>query len=372
MPLKLVAPRAGKTPYWSVRGTHCGVYINRSTKFTSEAKAAVVLRRWRDEIERGRLSRPGESTFLDALVSYLKAGGDRRFLGDFDEATGVWSGLAAELGSLPLSAVDQEEIDKAAIKLLPEATPQTRNRQFYTPVSAILKGAGRDFKIRRPKGWRGPKRTDWRTADQAFRILDAADAIAADEAADAVDPRISKLRRASHRKSAAIFAELSVFLELMLYTGMRLSEELSIFCQRVELAEATLYLPDTKNGEGRAVYLPPAAVAALARLPRGLDRPGQRVFRLRKSGRLYAMLKQVLERAGPDTLGKGNAFHILRHTWATWMRRYAGLDTSGLVATNAWRDRASAARYEHTTVGEESRKADLLPVRPTPAARKRA
>ena len=43
------------------------------------------------------------------------------------------------------------------------------------------------------------------------------------------------------------------------------------------------------------------------------------------------------------------------------MRRYAGLDTSGLVATRAWRDRQSAARYEHVIVSEEAMKAALLP-----------
>jgi hypothetical protein len=44
------------------------------------------------------------------------------------------------------------------------------------------------------------------------------------------------------------------------------------------------------------------------------------------------------------------------------MRRYGGLDTSGLTETGRWRDRSSAARYEHLDVTEEARKADLLPV----------
>jgi hypothetical protein len=49
------------------------------------------------------------------------------------------------------------------------------------------------------------------------------------------------------------------------------------------------------------------------------------------------------------------------------MRRYAGLDTKGLVATGAWKDRKSADRYEHVQVSEEARKAVLLP---TPKVRK--
>ena len=56
------------------------------------------------------------------------------------------------------------------------------------------------------------------------------------------------------------------------------------------------------------------------------------------------------------------AYHIFRHTWAAWMRRYGGLDTSGLVATGAWRSHSAAKLYEHAEASEEARKADLLPV----------
>lgn len=51
-----------------------------------------------------------------------------------------------------------------------------------------------------------------------------------------------------------------------------------------------------------------------------------------------------------------------RHTWWAWLRRYAGLDTTGLVATGAWRSRQAAAVYEHAVQSEEARKADALPI----------
>jgi hypothetical protein len=54
-------------------------------------------------------------------------------------------------------------------------------------------------------------------------------------------------------------------------------------------------------------------------------------------------------------------FHTFCHTWATWMRRYGGLDDKGLVATGRWKDIASASRYSHTVVSEESKRADRLP-----------
>jgi integrase len=341
MPLKLIPPRPGKSPYYSVRGTHCGVYIDRTTKLAEERKARALLAKWREEIERGELARPGEPTFADAALLYLKSGGDGRFLGAYDEETEEWSGILGELGHLPIGAIDQGKIDAAAVKLLPAAGAPTRNRQVYTPIAAVLHHAGVEKRLRRPKGWRGARRTDWMTPEQAFRLL---------------------------KEARAVDEEFAAFLTVLLYTGFRLGEALALACDRVNLKEAWAFVPATKNGDPRTAFLPPVAVAALASHPKGMDRVG-RVFRFRKCGRLYSLLAIVKEKAGRITDEATGArdldfvtFHIFRHTWATWMRRYGGLDTTGLVATNAWRDRTSAARYEHTTVSAEARKAMLLPV----------
>lgn len=334
MPLKLVPPRAGKTPYWTVRGTYLGVYVERSTKTTERVKAQRSLAIWREEIERGRYAKPGEPTFLDAAVAYMAATGNERFL----------EPLLEKLGALPLRGVAQGEIDQAAIALYPNASPATRNRQVHTPVSAILKHAGREAKLRRPSGARGTQRTEWMTPQQAFRLIDAAKAI-------------------DH--------EFGLFLSLLLYTGMRLSEALSLTCARVDLLTESAFVSSTKNGTPRSVYLPPAAVAALATLPRGIERAAERVFRFRKNGRLYALMMAAKKAGGADLAFV--TFHVFRHTWATWMRRYGGLDTTGLVATGAWKDRTSAARYEHTTISEEARKAIRLPVEnPGKRSRKKA
>lgn len=331
------APAASgwQDPLLVCQGTHQGVYLERSTGLAEKAQAARLLRRWKDDIERGALERPGEPTFLTAVVGYLRAGGDPRFLGAFDEDAGRWTGIVGRIGDLTLPEVDQQTIDETAIALLPSATAATRNRQIYTPISAVLKHAGVERKLRRPKGWRGSPRTDWMTPDQAFRLI---------------------------RSATGVDAELGVFLTVLLYTGLRLGEALALTCDRIDLKESYAFVPATKNGDPRAVFLPPAAAAALANLPRGLDRGGERAFRFRKSGRLYQLFGRARNAAGSD-LGFVS-FHIFRHTWATWMRRYGGLDTTGLVATGAWRDRTSAARYEHAIVSEEARKAMLLPVEP--------
>ena len=106
--------------------------------------------------------------------------------------------------------------------------------------------------------------------------------------------------------------------------------------------------------------MPTHLVAALANHPRGLERPGKQVFRWHKGGRLYNLLRRAARDAAV-VLPEREAFHVFRHTYGTWMRRYAGSDTKGLVSTGAWKSEQSASRYAHTVVSEEATKAALLP-----------
>lgn len=339
MPITLKPPRKGKSPNWTIRGTYLGVRVDESTGTSVEALAKQILATKRREIERGRLApavvpgTPRGPTFVEAAVAYLESGGDARYIGKWDDDKKQWNGgPISRLGDKLLCEIDQQEIDRVAVALYPSASAMTRNRHVYTPISAVLKHAGVDFKIKRPKGWRGKARVDWMQPAQAYRMWE---------------------------KACGIDREFAVLLAFLLYTGCRLNEALSLTCDKLMIAEAFAYLPQTKNDDPRGVHLPPDAVAELANHPRGLDRGKQKVFRFRKCGRLYSLMAKVKEAAGPDV--DFVTFHTMRHTWATWMRRYAKLDTRGLVATGAWKDAVSASRYEHVVVSEEARKADLLP-----------
>lgn len=257
-----------------------------------------------------------------AALSYIKAGGERRFLKPITDHFGR-DAVVRDIG--------QSDLDAAAHAIYPTATAATRNRQFYTPVSAILKHAGFGDPIKRPKGAQGEQRTGWLWPEDAKRLLDVA---------RETDP------------------EFGILLTVLLYTGMRLGDVLSLECRNVRLAESFAFVGRTKNGNPRPVFLPSAAVAALANHPRGLDREG-RAFRFRKNGALYVLMARVKKVAGADL--SWVTFHVFCHTWATWMRRYAGLDTKALVATGRWDDAKSAARYEHVIVSEEARRAADLP-----------
>jgi integrase len=328
MSLKLVAPKQGRTPYWRVRGTYLGCYLHRSTGTSEKALAKKLLEQFKREIERSAAEPQKIGTgFAAAAAAYMRAGGDNRFLAP----------LIKHFSNAPLEEIDQVRIDNAAAEIYPHATPATRNRQVYTPMAAVLRRAGIEKSFKRPLGSRSPKGVSWLRPEQAFAVFAAAD---------------------------AIDAEFGLFLRLLCYTGMRLSEAVDVRISQLEISgdSPSIYLPKTKNSEARRVHLTPELVAALASHPRGLERPADDwLIRFHISGHLRNMLADTMRNAGVSFPPRQCGFHIFRHTWATWMRKFAGLDTSGLLETGAWRDRTSAARYEHLDATEEARKADLLP-----------
>lgn len=321
MPYKLVPPKAGRWSHWRIRGTEVGVYVDRTTGVTSRRDAQRILAEWKAEAQRQAIAPRSKGTFAEAAIAYMEAGGERRFL----------TPLLKHFGDVPLARIGQAEIDAASAALYPSATAATRNRQVYSPMSAIMKRAGIVAPFKRPKGAQGTPRLTWLRPEEAMRFL---------EAAEAVDAR---------------FGALCCFL---LYTGCRLSEALRLKWSDVNLEESFAYVGRTKNGEPRPVHLPPSAIAGLLYLPKD----GRSVFGLSKCGRLYQMLERAEKASGGQRQDRV-AFHIFRHTYGAWMRRYSGLDTTGLVATGAWRSRQAAAVYEHAVTREEARKADLLPTR---------
>lgn len=322
MPIKLVPPRGGKSPNWTIRGTHLGVRVDQTSGTSDKRTAAKALAKVKDEIERGAFSRPGAPTFVSAALRYIELGGERRFV----------LLLAEHFKNTPLERIDQNAIDEAAIALYPHASAATRNRQVYSPISAVLKHAGVTAPIRRPKGGRGATRHFFFTPEQAERVL-----------------------LAGYERDA----EFGIFLTFLLYTGARLSEALSIKVENMRLSESTAFTEKTKNGDPRMIFLPPPLVAAIAGHPRGLERKGK-LFRFGKCGRLYTWLDEAAKAAGV-VIPEGVAYHAFRHTYGAWMRRYGGLDTTGLVETGAWKSREAASRYEHAIASEEAQKATLLP-----------
>jgi integrase len=209
-----------------------------------------------------------------------------------------------------------------------------------------------EYKLRRPKGSRGRVVTRWLWPEQANAIF---------AAARSLDP------------------EFDVLLRFLCYTGCRISEALSLTCNEMRLDEAFAYVRTSNNGEPRAVFLPDHLIQSLATHPRGLQRGTERVFRFYQGGglrnRLRASTAIACGLSKPRREKKGGQpikvaheldwvnFHTFCHTYATWMRRYAGRDTKGLVGTGRWKSEQSASRYTHVVPSEDAKAAGLLPVR---------
>lgn len=343
MPLKLISPRKGKSPNWSIRGTYLGVYVDRSAKTDRRKLAATQLADLQRQIESGEFpekpSAPGAPTFVTAAVAYLKSRDLSRF------AAYKIGLLIRHFGDTLAADIDQGAIDGAALALYPAGTPVMRNAYVYTPVSAILHHGNIDIAVKRPKGGLGRTVTDYMTHDDARAII---------EAADEFDQ------------------EFALLLRFLLYTGCRVGEALKLRPEDVRLAEARAWVRTSKNGKPRTLRLKGALVEILS-----LHRPHSAVkfFRFKQGGNFAHLLTRAklaalgvpCPRRRPtgwyppaNRLAFVN-FHTFRHTWATWMRQYGGADLQGLVATGNWSSVRVAQRYAHVVARDEWDRVEELP-----------
>jgi integrase len=339
MPLKLVPPREGKSPNFTMRGSYLGIAVDKSCRTNKRSVARSVLTNLERAIECAEYPPKRQiavsETFLSAAIAYMEAGRRTRYV----------ARLIKHFGAIPLAEIDQAAIDSAAVTLYPHATPGTRNAGVYTPVSAILHHAGITLRMKRPKGAKGRVVTDWLRPEDATGII---------AAADGLDP------------------EFGLLLRFLLYTGVRLGEALALRWADIDLEHGTAWIRREKDGVHSDVRLRDDLRDGIAR--HGPQEPQQRLFRFHQGGNL----KHKLARAKLAFLGLPCParrptrwrppvnrlawvnFHSFRHTWATWMRR-AGTDVQGLVATGNWRDMRSAARYAHVVPREEWQRVDGLP-----------
>ena len=329
MPLKLV--RRGKSPHYYLRGAVRGRSIFETTGTNDKEIAdAIRIRRENELLHISVFGEAATVTFVQAGVSYVKEGGEARFLGLYDEDTGEWSLLMGHFGNTVVGKIRQAEVDAAADALYPKAQAATRKRQVYVPVSAVLRHAAR-------KGWctlssfRHPpvKRsvTKWSTPERLGQLL----------------PHCTpQLRR------------LVVFLT---YTGPRISEALRVHWDTdVALDRRTVFLRRTKNGNSRTVQIPPPLMDELVAVP-----PDERhglLFGWKTRWAVYEPLREACEKAGVEYLPPHQQG---RHTFATWMRTYAGLDLIGLKEAGGWESLSSVERYAHVVPNESAKAVDRLP-----------
>jgi integrase len=329
MPLRIV--RRPRSPHYIIRGTVRGCRIEESSG-TGDKRVAEEIRARREAelLQQSIYGRRAVVTFAEAALSYMENGGARRFLAP----------LIRHFATMPLGRIDQDALDQGARKLFPTASAATRNRQFYTPASAVLHHAARRGWCARPMIERpevAPERIRWLTIDEADRLIET---------------------MADHMKPLVTF---------LFYTGARVGEALWLDWRDVDLGRAHVTFPRTKNGEARGVPLHQRVVAALANLP---HREGE-VFR-RPDGRPYARPKSEADTSAGSRIATAFAGgcrraritdfspHDCRHTFATW-HYMANRDLGALQRLGGWKSIRMVMRYAHTNVAELGPSIDRLP-----------
>jgi integrase len=337
MSVRLV--RRQKSPHWIIRGTLRGIRVEESTGTDSKKFAEEIRAKREAEIlAQSVYGRRATATFAEAALSYLESAGNKRFL----------EKVIRHFGTTPLGKIDQDAIDVGARKIYPKASAATRDRQFYTPASAVIKHAAKrgwcsQITMERPK--KPPGRVRWITPEQADRLIDACN---------------------EHLRPLVIF---------LLYTGARIGEALWLDWTDVALSRAHVAFPvdasagrRTKNNEPRGVPLHRRVQAALANLP---HREGE-VFR-RPDGLPYKRLRvESNDTSAGDRIKKAFAGackragikdftpHDCRHTWATW--HYAkNHDLLALQRLGGWKTVSMVMRYAHVNVDELKHTIDRLP-----------
>lgn len=73
MPIKPIPPSPKRrTPYYTARGSHLGVFVDRSLKTSDRALAKKLIKQIEHDIERGAIAPRGTLGFGDAASAYMK------------------------------------------------------------------------------------------------------------------------------------------------------------------------------------------------------------------------------------------------------------------------------------------------------------
>lgn len=130
---------------------------------------------------------------------------------------------------------------------------------------------------------------------------------------------------------------------LAVCTGMRRGELLGIRWLDVDLPNARVMLPQTKNGDGRIVYLNDTAKTVIRSLPFGAStRPTDPLFPGVEPEQVSMSFHRACKRANIEDF----RFHDCRHTAASWLRM-KGADIHTVAQLLGHKDLRMAARYQH-------------------------
>lgn len=270
--------------------------IERSTRTGSIKAARRIAGQIEAEYQESVL---GGTTFAEAALTYMQTTGQTRFIGP----------LLDYFGTMPLSGINQDSVLQACKAIYPDRTPQTWNRQVFTPVASILRLASKSGHCPMP----GLTRPEGHNAKPPLKVPD-------DAWFDSVLPHCPPN-----------LAGLVMFLTL---TGHRIGEALQVM-------EPECTIEQTKGGEPMKVTVPALVLDVM-----GEWVPG---FGFSHRSNVSKALRKACKEAGapyyrPHQLG--------RHAFATRLLK-AGKSLQFVKVAGRWKTiKMVSERYGHLEQSE--------------------
>ena len=287
-----------------------------------QARTLVAAEKARVDEQRTKgYAAPTRESFASLLPRYLRHQKPRLSQRSYERAAGIVENqLRPAFGELPMGNIRRAEIQQYVTRRAGEVSPGSVTKELN--VLKHLLGLAVEWEL-----------------------------IPLNPALKVKAPRVpaGRVRYLQPTELRALLAACPDWLRpiaaLAAFTAMRRGEILNLRWLDVDMKGGRLLLPQTKNGEGRVVYLNQLAADVIK---------GQWSKGVKATDRVFPLADDCT----PDNISKGFAavcrrlevedfhFHDLRHTAASWLRMQ-GADIHTVAQLLGHKDLRMAARYQH-------------------------
>jgi integrase len=302
-----------------------GRRVQRKLKgVVSRTKAKEMRNAELAKVEKARTlgyTEPTKDTFAEVIPRYLKHQKARVTPEVYERTRGiVETHLKASFGTMRLASIRRQDVQKYITDRLGKVSTGTVIREVS--VLKHLFGLAVDWELipTNPAYKTGGKKDNMKAAPGRVRYLQPTELAAVLEACP---------------------EWLRPIAALLAFTGMRRGEELGLRWLDVDLRGRRILLPQTKNGDGRVVWLNDLAVGVIGALKQ--TSPTDRVFPLDVTP---GAVSQAFLRACREIGIADFRLHDLRHTAASWLRM-SGADLQDVAKLLGHRDVRMTNRYAH-------------------------
>lgn len=281
-----------------------------------QIRAAELLR-----VEKARIlgfSPPGEETFAEVAARYLQYQKARLTLKAYEREQSIMYKHLMPFFNCPLAGIRRQDVQRYVTQRSGKASPYSIQKELNV-MKHLLRLA-----------------VEW-------------EIIPFSQAQGIKSPRVpaGRVRYLQPKELYALVLACPEWLRpvviLAATTGMRRGELLSLRWLDVDLSQGRLLLPQTKNGEGRVVYLNECAQAVLSSVPYAPEvSTTNKIFGDITPGQVSVAFVRVCRRLKIADF----RFHDLRHTAASWLRM-SGADIHTVALLLGHKDLRMAARYQH-------------------------